>query len=45
VIVVYLVFAGLRRRHAKETLVNGFMDMDKAKELCPEIFDRKKKKE
>lgn len=33
-----LVFAGLQRRFSKETLVNGFMDRDKAEDLCPSIF-------
>jgi len=37
-----LLIAGLRRKYNSASLINGFMDIEKAKELAPEIFDRKK---
>lgn len=33
-----LIIAGLQRRFSSETLVNGFMNKDKAEDLCPSIF-------
>ncbi len=42
--VVGLIIAYLRRRFSPETLVNGHMDLEKAKELSPETFEKKSEK-
>jgi len=42
-VILFLTFAGLQRKFFPETIINGFMDRDKAKEISPEIFDRSKK--
>ena len=36
-----LVLAGLQRKFASHTIVNGFMDMDKLRAICPELFKKK----
>jgi hypothetical protein len=33
-----LIYAGLQRIFFPHTAVNAFMDMDKLKEFCPELF-------
>jgi hypothetical protein len=35
-----LIIAGLQRRFSPETLINGFMDRDKAEELAPTLFKK-----
>lgn len=40
-IVLLLAFAGLQRIFFPHKMVDGYMDLDKLKEVCPEIFDRK----
>ncbi len=35
---VFIVIAALQRRFSSETLVNGFMDYEKGKEIAPTIF-------
>ena len=35
-----LIIAGLQRRFSSETLINGFMDKDKAEDLAPTIFKK-----
>ncbi|WP_420420631.1 hypothetical protein [Simkania sp.] len=42
--VASLLYAYLQRRFSSETLVNGFMDKEKAEELAPTIFKNKSKK-
>lgn len=37
-----LLVAGLIRKYNSASLINGFMDIDKAKELAPEMFVKKK---
>lgn len=41
-IVVYLIFAGLQRRFSPHTLINGYMDEEKAKDICPDVFKKDK---
>jgi hypothetical protein len=36
-----LLFAGLQRKYSPETIVNGFMDIEKGKEIAPTVFDKK----
>jgi hypothetical protein len=43
IIVLFLVVVGLQRIFSAHTLVNGFMDLDKLKAICPELFNRKEK--
>jgi hypothetical protein len=43
VIVFLLAFAGLQRAFFPHAMVNGFMDLDKLKAICPELFNRKEK--
>lgn len=40
VIIGFLIFAGLQRRFSPETLINGFMSKDKAKDICPSVFKK-----
>lgn len=35
-----LLFAGLVRKFAPASLINGYMDKGKAEELAPEIFKK-----
>lgn len=44
-IALLLAMAGLQRIFSPETLVDGFMDLDKLKNICPELFKCKKSKE
>lgn len=37
-----LIYAGLQRIFFPHTAVNGFMDVDKLKEMCPEVFEKEK---
>jgi hypothetical protein len=39
---VSLLLAHLVRKYAPATLINGYMDYDKAAELAPEIFKKEK---
>lgn len=32
------IFAYLQRKYSSETLANGFMDMEKGKEIAPTLF-------
>lgn len=43
VAIIYLIYAGLQRSHSSYTLVNGYMDLDKFREVCPEIFEHLEK--
>lgn len=43
VIGVFLILAGLQRKFSPQTMANGFMSMDKLKEICPELFKRDNK--
>jgi hypothetical protein len=36
----FLTFAGLQRMFFPHTIANGFMDLDKLKEICPELFKK-----
>ena len=38
VVVGFLIFAGLQRKFAPETLANGFMDEEKGEEIAPTVF-------
>jgi hypothetical protein len=40
-VVVCLIFGGLQRTFFPHTLANGFMDLEKLKDLCPELFIKK----
>jgi hypothetical protein len=42
-VLILLAFAGLQRSYFPHTMVNGFMDMEKLKIICPEVFKRKEK--
>ncbi len=42
--VFFFIFVALQRKFAPETLINGFMDYEKAKEIAPTVFNAKKKK-
>ena len=42
--VFFFIFAALQRKQSPETLINGFMDYEKAKELAPTVFTSKKDK-
>lgn len=43
IVILLLAFAGLQRTFFPHTMVNGFMDMDKLKAICPELFECKDK--
>lgn len=43
-IIGLLAFAGIQRIFFPHTAVNGFMDLDKLKAICPELFISKDKK-
>jgi len=36
-----LIFAAIQRRFSSETLANGFMDVEKGKEVAPTVFKEK----
>jgi hypothetical protein len=40
-IVALLALAGLQRKFFPHTIANGFMDLDKLKDICPELFKKK----
>jgi len=41
--ILIFLFTCLQRRFSSETLVDGFMDYEKAKELAPTVFKAPKK--
>ena len=40
-IVLLLALAGIQRQFFPHTLVNGFMNLEKLKAICPELFKEK----
>lgn len=44
VIIALLAYAGLQRKFFPHSIANGFMSMDKLKDICPELFVKKNDK-
>jgi len=40
-VILGLLAAALQRRFSPETLANGFMDVEKGKEIAPTVFEEK----
>jgi hypothetical protein len=43
IVVVGLIWAALQRRFAPHTIINGYMDLEKAQDICPEVFGKDEK--